>query len=181
MVIYAKGMMVKMKPKLLLLLPILLAAACGAGPTTVPQPTIPVVTPTPFAPTLVPTLPIVAPTNPPLDCGPEAAITLAQTQSDLALAADSKVEAASQAGADSAALAQTGIAEFTLARDLMKAYQVPDCLLQGKVFADQFFGERIDAYTALAAGDQAAYETHLGNSEIARQNMIVVVNGVLGQ
>ena len=169
-----------MKKTPALLLSVLLAA-CGAGTTLQPQPTIPVVTPTPPEPTAVPTLPIVAPTNPPLDCGPEAAITLAQTQSDLALAADSKVEALQQANAESAIIAQTGVQEYGLARDLMRAYQVPDCLLQGKVFADQFFSERIDAYSALRTGDQAGYNTHLNNSEIARQNMIVVVNKILGQ
>lgn len=180
MVIYRpKDAAMKIAP--LLLIPILILAACGANPTPVSQPTIPVVTPTPQPPTPYPTLPIVAPTNPPLECGPEAAITLAQTQSDLSLAADSKVEALTQAGADTVTLAQTGLTEFNLARDLMKAYQVPDCLLQGKVFADQFFGERVEAYNALGAGDQASYETHLTNSEIARQNMITVVNGVLGQ
>lgn len=169
-----------MKKLLLLVIPLLVLSACGPEPTPQVQPTIPIVTPTPV-PTLVPTLPEQAPTNPPLDCGPEAAITLAQTQSDLSLAADSKVEALQQSGADSAAIAQTGLTEFTQARDLMKAYQVPNCLLQGKVFADQFFSERIDAYTALASGDQAGYESHLNNSEIARQNMVTVVNGVLNQ
>jgi len=150
-------------------------AACGANPTPIPQPPVPVASPTPL-----PTLPVVIPTNPSLECGPEAAIALAQTQSDLALAADSKVEAARQA-ADAAALAQMGQEEYELARELMKAYAVPDCLLQAKVFADQFFEERIDAYQSLGAGDQASYESHLNDGEIARQNMITVVNGVLGQ
>jgi len=167
-------------PAILSLLLILVLSACGANPTPISSPTIPAFTPTP-TPTVVPTLAFIAPTSPPLECGPEAAITLAQTQSDLALAADSKVKALEESGVDSVTLAQTGLSEYGLARDLMKAYQVPDCLLQGKVFADQFFGERVDAYTALAAGDQAAYETHLTNSEIARQNMIVVVNGLLSQ
>jgi len=169
--------------KLLLLISLALGlAACGAEPTPQPQPTIPVVTATPLpAPTLIPTLPEQAPTNPPMECGPEAAITLAQTQSDLSLAADSKVAALQQSGSDSATIAQTGVQEFSLARDLMKAYLVPDCLLQGKVFADQFFGERVEAYTALGTGDQAGYESHLNSSEIARQNMITVVNKVLGQ
>lgn len=162
----------------------LVLAACVADPTRLPQPTHAVVqsTPTTLSPTpLVPTLAVVIPTNPSLECGPEAAIALAQTQSDLSLAADDKVEALTQANADTAAIARLGIDEFTLARDLMRAYDVPDCLLQAKVFADQFFGERIEAYTALSAGDQAAYESHLNNGEIARQNMIAVVNGVLGQ
>lgn len=170
-----------MKKLLLLLIPVLCLSACGADATLQSQPTIPVVTATPFTPTLIPTLPELAPTNPPLDCGPEAAITLAQTQSDLSLAADSKVEALQQSGADSSTIAKTGITEFGLARDLMRAYQVPPCLLQGKVFADQFFGERVDAYNALAAGDQAGYDSHLNSSEIARQNMVSVVNKVLGQ
>jgi hypothetical protein len=170
-----------MKKLLPLLILALALAACGADVTTPVQPTIPVVTATPARPTPIATLPEIAPTNPPMDCGPEAAITLAQTQSDLALAADSKVTALQQSGADNASIAQTGVTEYGLARDLMKAYQVPDCLLQAKVFADQYFGERIDAYTALGTGDQANYETHLNNGEIARQNMITVVNKVLGQ
>jgi hypothetical protein len=151
-------------------------AACGASPTPVLQPAVPAASPTPL-----PTLPVVISSDPPLDCGPEAAIALAQTQSDLALAADSKVEAARQSAADSAALAQIGQQEYLLARELMQAYAVPDCLLQAKVFADQFFEERIDAYKSLDAGDQVNYESHLNDSEIARQNMITVVNGVLGQ
>jgi hypothetical protein len=156
-------------------------AACAA-PTRLPQPTVPALSPapTPLSPTLsVPTLEVVIPTNPPQECGAEAAIALAQTQSDLSLAADGKVESLRVANADSLIVAQLGVDEFSLARDLMRAYFVPDCLLQAKVFADQFFGERIDAYHALAAGDQSAYETHLTNGEIARQNMITVVNGVL--
>ncbi len=159
----------------------LLLAACGADPTTL-APTLPVVSPTPSAePTVAPTMVVVIPTNPPAQCGPEAAIALAQTQSDLALAADGKVEALRQANADLTQIAQMGVSEFQLARDLMLAYDVPDCLLQAKVFADQFFGERIDAYQSLATGDQTAYEAHLSNGEIARQNMVLVVNGVLGQ
>ncbi len=169
-----------MKKRFYYLFLALFLAACDATTTPV-QPTIPVHTATPLVPTLIPTLPEIAPTNPPSECGPEAAITLAQTQSDLALAADSKVESLKSSGTDSVTIAQTGIQEYSLARDLMKAYQVPDCLLQGKVFADQFFGERIDAYTALSTGDQASYEQHLNNSEIARQNMVTVVNKVLGQ
>lgn len=159
----------------------LLLAACGADPTT-HAPTLPVVSPTPSAePTVAPTMVVVIPTNPPAQCGPEAAIALAQTQSDLALAADGKVEALRQANADLTQIAQMGVSEFQLARELMLAYDVPECLLQAKVFADQFFGERIDAYQSLATGDQAAYESHLSNGEIARQNMVLVVNGVLGQ
>lgn len=169
-----------MKRALLIMLAVLLAG-CGADASLSQQPTIPVVTPTPDRPTAIPTLPIEVPTNPPLGCGPEAAITLAQTQSDLALAADSKIQALQQSNAATAQIAQTGITEFGLARDLMKAYQVPDCLLQGKVFANQYFSERIEAYTALGAGDQTGYDTHLSNSEIARQNMVAVVNKVLGQ
>jgi hypothetical protein len=158
-------------------------AACGLGPTTVVQPTLPVISPTPTpAPTLIPTQPpVVIPTNPPLECGPEAAIALAQTQSDLALAADGKVEALRATSTDMAMIAQTGVAEFNLARDLMLAYDVPECLLQAKVFANQFFEERIAAYTALGTGDTTAYDSHLNSGEIARQNMVLVVNGVLGQ
>ena len=159
-------------------------AACVAAPTRQPQTTVLVVAATPTGPAAtlaVPTLAVVIPTNPPVECGAEAAIALAQTQSDLSLAADGKVEALWVANADPVTVANMGIDEFSLARDLMRAYFVPDCLLQAKVFADQFFGERIDAYLALAAGDQAGYETHLNNGEIARQNMITVVNGVLEQ
>jgi len=156
-------------------------AACVGAPITLP-PTLPIVSPTPSpVATVVPTLVVVIPTNPPAQCGPEAAIALAQTQSDLALAADGKVESLRQANADLPQIAQTGLSEFQLARDLMLAYDVPDCLLQAKVFADQFFGERINAYQSLATGDEAGYDSHLSNGEIARQNMITVVNAVLEQ
>ncbi len=155
-------------------------AACSANP---PSPLSLQSTPLALspAPTPLPTLPVVIPDDPPRDCGPEAAIALAQTQSDLALAADSRVEALQQANAGETAVAQSGQQEYGAARDLMKAYDVPECLLQAKVFADQFFAERIEAYKALAAEDRAGYEMHLNNGELARQNMITAVNGVLGE
>ena len=166
----------KLIPRFVISVLAIVLTACLTDPTPLSQATIPVMSPTPL-----PTLAFLVPADPPLDCGPEAAIALAQTQSDLALAADSTVESLKQANAEAAAIAQTGLQEYSLARDLLKAYAVPDCLLQAKVFADQFFGERIEAYAALGASDTAGYETHLNNSEIARQNMITVVNGVLGQ
>ncbi|MBM4424459.1 MAG: hypothetical protein FJ030_13910 [Chloroflexi bacterium] len=151
-------------------------ASCVADPAPLPQPAVPVVSPTPL-----PTLPYIVPTNPPLDCGPEAAIALAQTQSDLALAAAAEVDAIAQTTADSALIAQSGQKAFGLGLELMGYYDVPECLLQAKVFAVHFFEERIAAYDALAAGDDSAYDTHLNNAELARQNMVTVVNGVLGQ
>lgn len=154
----------------------LLLTACAAGPTPPPPTAAPVLPPTP-----IPTLAVVVPTDPPLECGAEAAIALAQTQSDLALAAVGQVEAASQTAADSGGVARAGRSAFGQARELMNAYAVPDCLSQAKVFAVRFFEERVAAYDALGAGDPAGYETHLNDGEIARQNMISVVNGVLGQ
>ena len=154
----------------------LLLTACGVNPTPLPQPTL-----ISLQPTALPTLPVVISTDPPHDCGPEAAIALAQTQSDLALAADSRVEVLQQSNADAVAIAQAGQQEYGAARDLMKAYDVPECLLQAKVFADLFFTERIQAYQALSVGDPTAYDAHLNNGEIARQNMITAVNGVLGE
>jgi hypothetical protein len=127
-----------------------------------------------------PTLDVVLP-EAVAECGPEAAIALAQTQSDLALAAAAQVDMIQQATQDPALIAQAGKNAFTAARDLMKAYAVPDCLLQGKEFAVLFFDERLEAYAALASGDQGGYEANLNEGETARQNMIAVVNGILGQ
>lgn len=140
------------------------------------------VTPTPLpttAPT-VPTLPVARPT-PAEACGAEAAIALAQTQSDLALAAAAEVDEMAKTTQNPVVIGQAGRAAFSAALALMKAYDVPNCLLQGKVFAAKFFEERAAAYAALAINDQGGYETHLTNGEIARQNMIAVVNNLLGQ
>ena len=116
-----------------------------------------------------------------IECGPEAAIALAQTQSDLALAAAAQVDMIQQATQDPALIAQAGKNAFTAARDLMQAYAVPECLAPGKEFAVQFFDERLEAYAALASGDQSGYEANLNEGETARQNMIAAVNGILGQ
>ena len=152
----------------------LFLTACASA-TVEPSPTV-----SPIRPLSTPTLNVVVP-EAVAECGPEAAIALAQTQSDLALAAAAQVDTIQQATQESALIAQAGKNAFTAARDLMQAYAVPDCLSQGKEFAAQFFDERLEAYTALAAGDQSGYDLHLNNGEVARQNMISVVNGVLGQ
>ncbi len=158
-------------PRRLLLISLILAA-CGAPPDT--QPLMrPSDTPAPTGIVIVPT--------PTLECGAEAAIALAQTQSDLALAAVAELDAARQTTQDEPAIARKGLAAFTSAREVMKAYDVPECLASGKEFAVQFFDERIAAYAALQIGDRGSYETHLTNGEIARQNMIAAVNEVLGQ
>ncbi len=145
-------------------------AACSPVATSQPPATRP--------PSPVPT--VAAPTSSP-DCGAEAAIALAQTQSDLALAAVAEVDAAQQTSQDPTAIGQAGQGAYSKALSLMKEYDVPSCLLQGKVFAAQFFDERVAAYAALAAGDSNSYQAHLANGEAARQNMVAVVNGVLGQ
>lgn len=162
--------------KTLVLIPILFLAACVADPTAQPLAVTAVPLPTP-----IPTLAYLGPTNPPLECGPEAAIALAQTQSDLALAAVGEVDAVQQTTSDAAVVGQTGHKAFSQALDLMKLYDVPECLLQAKVFAVQFFEERVAAYDALGGDDSAGYETHLNNGEAARQNMVTMVNKVLGQ
>ncbi len=154
------------------LLPIsLLAAACGAQPAAQPL-IVPSETPAPTSVVVVPTSAA--------ECGAEAAIGLAQTQSDLALAALAELEATRPTTQDEPAIARKGLAAFTSAREVMKAYNVPECLAPGKKFALQFFDERIAAYAALQIGDAGSYETRLTNGEIARQNMITAVNGVLG-
>ncbi len=152
----------------------LFLTAC-AGATVEPSPTV-----APILPLATPTLNVVVP-EAVIECGPEAAIALAQTQSDLALAAAAQVDTIQQATQEAALIAQAGKNAFTAARDLMQAYSVPDCLSRGKEFAVQFFDERLEAYAALASGDQSGYDLHLNNGEVARQNMIGVVNGVLGQ
>ncbi|MBI5052578.1 MAG: hypothetical protein HZC38_19730 [Chloroflexi bacterium] len=116
-----------------------------------------------------------------LACGAEAAIILAQTQSDLALAAIAKVEAIQKTTQDQTKIGKEGQTVFTTARDAMKRQPIADCLTPAKNFAVQFFEERVAAYTALASGDRAGYDKHLADSEAARQNMIGAVNKVLGQ
>lgn len=158
-------------PRPLLLISLILAA-CGAPPAT--QPLMrPSETP-------APTIAVVVPTST-IECGAEAAIALAQTQSDLALAALDQLEAVQRTTQDEPAIARKGLAAFTSAREVMKGYDVPECLAQGKEFAVQFFDERIAAYAALEIGDAGSYDTHLTNGEIARQNMITAVNEVLGK
>ena len=154
-----------------LLLISLILAACGAPPATSPL-VRPSETPAPTSAVVVPTSTV--------ECGAEAAIALAQTQSDLALAAVAELDATKQTTQDEPAIARKGLAAFTSAREVMKAYDVPECLAPGKEFAGRFFDERIAAYAALQIGDAGSYDTHLANGEIARQNMITAVNGVLG-
>lgn len=156
-------------PRRFLLISLILAA-CGAPPAA--QPLLgPSETPAPTSAVVVPTSTI--------ECGAEAAIALAQTQSDLALAAVAELDATKQTTQDEPTIARKGLAVFTSAREVMKAYDVPQCLAQGKEFAVQFFDERIAAYAALQIGDAGSYDTHLTNGEIARQNMITAVNGLL--
>lgn len=157
-------------PRRLLLISLILAA-CGAPPATPPL-VRPSETPAPTSVVVVSTSTV--------ECGAEAAIALAQTQSDLALAAVAELDAARQATQDKPAIARKGLAAFTSAREVMQAYDVPECLAQGKEFAMRFFDERIAAYAALQIGDAGSYDTHLTNGEIARQNMITAVNEVLG-
>ena len=149
----------------------LILAACGAPPATQPlvRPSEP---PAPTSAAVVPTF-----TG---RCGAEAAIALAQTQSDLALAAVAELDATKQTTQDEPAIARKGLAAFTSAGGVMQAYGVPECLAPGKEFAVQFFDERTAAYAALAIGDHGSYDAHLTNGEIARQNMITAVNEVLG-
>lgn len=161
-----------MPDRFVMVLIALALAACGPVATSRPPATRP--------PSPVPTVAVVAPASSP-DCGAEAAIALAQTHSDLALAAVAEVDAAQQTSQDPAAIGQAGQGAYSKALALMKEYDVPSCLLQGKVFAAQFFDERVAAYAALASGDSTGYQAHLANGEAARQNMVAVVNGVLGQ
>jgi hypothetical protein len=164
--------MMTMPNRFVIVLIALALAACSPVATSQPPATRP--------PSPAPTVAVVAPTASP-DCGAEAAIALAQTQSDLALAAVAEVDAAQQTSQDPTAIGQAGQGAYSKALSLMKEYDVPPCLLQGKVFAAQFFDERVAAYAALAAGDSNGYQAHLANGEAARQNMVAVVNGVLGQ
>ena len=136
-------------------------------------------TPPPQAPATWPTLAVIMP-PPVLECGPEAAISLAQAQSDLALAAVGQIDLLKQNTQDKALIGQGGQQSFSLAKDMMNAYPVPECLGQAKILALEYFDKNIAAYTAFASGDQTAYETNLNDGEIARQNMTTEVNKLLG-
>lgn len=154
-----------------LLFVILMLTACETSPT-------PVVA-TRVQNQVKPTTAAVAATSAPLACGTEAAITLAQTQSDLALAAVARIEAVQKTTSDAAKLGKEGQVIFATARDVMKNYAVPDCLVTAKTHAVQFFEERVGAYAALTTGDKAGYDKRLADGETARQNMISAVNKVL--
>ncbi|MEK9161920.1 MAG: hypothetical protein AAB261_01340 [Chloroflexota bacterium] len=156
----------------------ILLTACGSDPTRAAA--------TRISNQVMPPTAAVAATPPntvvgQLACGAEAAIILAQTQSDLALAAIAKVEAIQKTTQDQIKIGKEGQAVFATARDAMKRQPVADCLTPAKNFAVQFFEERVAAYTALASGDRAGYNKHLAEGETARQNMIGAVNKVLGQ
>jgi len=164
----------------------LILTACTADPTQLSPTTgaeaasaLPPGSTLPPQPAAWPTLVVVLP-PPVADCGPEAAISLAQAQSDLALAAVGQVDVLRQNTQDNALIGQGGQKSFTLAKDLMTAYAVPECLAQAKAFALEYFDKNIAAYTALAAGDQTGYETNLNHGEVARQNMTTEVNKLLG-
>lgn len=150
----------------------ILLTACGSDPTRAAATRISNQAPPTAA---------VAATVGQLACGAEAAIILAQTQSDLALAAIAKVEAIQKTTQDQIKIGKEGQTVFVTARDVMKRQPVADCLIPAKNFAVQFFEERVAAYTALASGDRAGYDQHLAEGETARQNMIGAVNKVLGQ
>ncbi|MFQ5409272.1 MAG: hypothetical protein ACE5FI_12730 [Anaerolineales bacterium] len=115
----------------------------------------------------------------PSECGPEAAITLAQTQSDLALAAAANLEPLEAAAAGPTQVAAVGQAAFGAALELMAAYRVPDCLAPAHALAVQFFQERRAGYEALAVGAVESFERHLAQGEVARQAMTAAVNEVL--
>lgn len=144
------------------------AATHAAAPASPPQ-----------APAVWPTLAVVMP-PPVVECGPEAAISLAQAQSDLALAAVGQVALLKQNTRDNALIGQGGQKSFSLAKDMMNAYPVPECLSQAKILALEYFDKNIAAYSAFASGDQAGYETSLNDGEAARQSMTAEVNKLLG-
>lgn len=151
----------------------ILLTACGSDPTRAVA--------TRISNSGSPPTAAVAATTGQLACGAEAAIILAQTQSDLALAAIAKVDAIQKTTQDQIKIGKEGQAVFATARDAMKRQPVADCLTPAKNFAVQFFEERVAAYTALASGDRAGYDKHLADGEAARQNMIGALNKVLGQ
>jgi len=151
----------------------ILLTACGSDPTRAAA--------TRISNQVSPPTAAVAAATGQLACGAEAAIILAQTQSDLALAAIAKVEAIQKTTQDQIKIGKEGQTVFATARDVMKRQPVADCLTPAKNFAVQFFEERVIAYTALASGDKAGYDQHLADGETARQNMIGAVNKVLGQ
>ncbi len=107
----------------------------------------------------------------PTDCGPEAAITLAQTHSDLALAAITDVHSVEVTTGDPIYIAAIGTAAFGAALEQMAAYRVPECLAPAHTQAVRFFSERSAGYESLAAGDQIGFENHLAQGEAARQEM----------
>ena len=151
----------------------LLLIACGSDPTRAVA--------TRISNPVTPPTAAVAVTVGQLACGAEAAIILAQTQSDLALAAIAKVEAIQKTTGDQIKIGKEGQAVFTTARDVMKRQGVAECLTPAKNFAVQFFEERVAAYAALVSGDRAGYDKHLADGEAARQNMIGAVNTVLAR
>ncbi|MEK9164454.1 MAG: hypothetical protein AAB342_03780, partial [Chloroflexota bacterium] len=101
-------------PRWLLLISLILAA-CGAQPTAQP-PVRPSETPAPTSAAIAPLSTA--------DCGAEAAIALAQTQSDLALAALDQLEAVKGTTQDEPTIAQGGLAAVSSARGAMQAYGV---------------------------------------------------------
>ena len=115
----------------------------------------------------------------PTDCGPEAAITLAQTHSDLALAAIADVYSVEVTTGDPIYIAAIGTAAFGAALEKMAAYRVPECLARAHTQAVRFFSERSAGYGSLAAGDQTGFENHLEQGEAARQEMNAELSALL--
>lgn len=115
----------------------------------------------------------------PAECGPEAAITFAQTQNDLALAADTLFQQASASGNPQAA--DIGVAAFEQALFTLEAYPTPDCLTPARLAALDAFTQRILAFEVLRAGNTASYEALLLASEQARQTMLAELTNVLSQ
>ena len=106
----------------------------------------------------------------PAECGAEAAITFAQTQNDLALAALSIFEAAQ---ANSLANApQLGELAYQQAYSQLNGYAVPECLNPAKFAALNSFSLRVQAYQALNQNDTDGYQARLSESETARQDMV---------
>ena len=115
----------------------------------------------------------------PAECGPEAAITFAQTQNDLALAADALFQQATTSGNPQAA--DIGIAAFEQALFTLEAYPTPDCLTPARLAALDAFTQRIRAYQSLQSGDTANYDALLFASEQARQTMLAELTNILAQ
>lgn len=185
------------RPNLMLLLSAALAlAACGGNPTreteviSVPTPVQSVVAaptdaalaeaPAPSAPDELPPVTLDVVIWPaPAECGAEAAITFAQTQADLAVAALAVVD--QSAGQSQQYTAQVGMAAFGAAYDTLAAYAVPECLAAAHAEGLAFMQARVDGYRALAAGDGATYEQFLSEGELARQAMVQAIDVVLAQ